>query len=154
MAPPHKSKKVSMAKTKVSVIILNWNGKKDTIECLGSVYKSKTLSIDLDVYLVDNDSSDKTLSVVQKKFPQTKTIANSSNLGFSAGNNIGIKAALGNSADYIILLNNDTTVHPNTFESLVDNSQKHGFSIASPKIYFYPGKEFHKSSYKKKRIFM
>ena len=138
-----------MKKPQVSVIILNWNGKKDTLECLDSVFKSKTPNINLNIHLVDNNSEDKTVQTVQKKYPKTIITQNNTNLGYSKGNNVGIKKALELGADYVVLLNNDTTVTPNTFNDLYLGSQKNNFQISSPKIFFYPGREFHSQSYKK-----
>jgi len=93
---------------KVAIIILNWNGKDNTLECLESVYK-----IDyplFEVILVDNDSSDETVSEVKKKYPNTKIVINSSNLGYAEGNNVGAKYALGRGCEYFLLLNNDAIV--------------------------------------------
>ena len=93
---------------KVAIIILNWNGKDDTLECLKSVYQ-----IDypfFEVVLVDNDSSDDSVSAIKQKFPQTKIVINSSNLGYAEGNNIGVHYALGRGAKYFLLLNNDAIV--------------------------------------------
>lgn len=133
---------------KTAVIVLNWNGKKDTLECLESVKKSKFRQIALSVYIVDNASTDDSVSAIKKNFPDYKLIVNAQNLGFAAGNNVGIKQALADGADYVILLNNDTTVKPDTFEQLVTGAVKNKFNLAAPKIYFYPGCEFHKNQYK------
>lgn len=139
-----------MAKPQVAVIILNWNGLADTLECLESVLKSKTKTIDLQTILVDNGSTDKSVSTLKNRYgDQIKLLENSRNLGFSGGNNVGIRAALESGTTHVILLNNDTTVAPDTFQNLFTSAQKHGFDLASPKIYFYPGCEFHHDQYQK-----
>lgn len=138
-----------MNKINVGVIVLNWNGKVDTIECLASVAASKTKTIDLRVYVVDNASEDGSVKAFKKQFPDFTYIVNQKNLGFSGGNNVGVYQAIADGAAYVILLNNDTTVAPDTFERLVVGAKKHQFDIASPKIYFYPGREFHHQHYQR-----
>jgi len=130
-----------MAQAKIALIILNWNGLKDTLECLSSLSKSDRQ--DTTVYVVDNHSSQDEAAVIAGLHPWVKVIRNSANLGFSGGNNVGIKAALKDHAQSVILLNNDTQVAPDTLAKLVAASIKYHFDIASPKIYFYKGREFH-----------
>lgn len=132
---------------KTTVIILNWNGLTDTIECLDSLSKSQTKQVDLSVLVVDNASSDNSVTVIKKKYPQIELLVNPANLGFAGGNNVGIRHSLKGGADYVVLLNNDTTVSPQTIEALVTESRAHKYALASPKIYFYPGNEFHRESY-------
>ena len=93
---------------KVAIIILNWNGKDNTLECLNSVSQIDYPS--LEVILVDNASSDGSVSAIKQKFPQTKIVINSSNLGYAQGNNIGVHYALGRGAKYFLILNNDAIV--------------------------------------------
>lgn len=139
--------KILSPQIRVGIIILNWNGKQDTIECLDTVVRSKTERIDLSIYVVDNASSDDSVEAIKQKFPKIDLIENQENLMFAGGNNIGIKQAFADGADYVILLNNDTTVHPDTFEQLVTGAIEHGFELASPKIYFSAGCEFHRDQY-------
>ena len=96
---------------KVSVVVLCYNNLEFTKSCLKSLLGAGTYS-NLELILVDNDSTDGTQKFLQEleaKYENVELIANQENLGFSAGNNIGIKAATG---DYIILLNNDTYTTP------------------------------------------
>ncbi len=93
---------------KVSIIVLNWNGKKDTQECLNSL--SSINYPNFDVILVDNGSSDGSVEFFKNNFPKIKLIANMRNLGFAEGNNVGVKFAVKNGANYVFLLNNDTRV--------------------------------------------
>lgn len=138
-----------MARPQVAIIILNWNGLQDTLECLESVNRASFKHLIPQIYVVDNGSSDNSPRIIAKKYPHCHLIVNSKNLGYTGGNNVGIKAALDNHADYVILLNNDTTVSKNCFDSLVETAMDHNFDLASPKIYFYPGNEFHSKSYTK-----
>ncbi len=139
-------------KNKVAIIILNYNGKKDTIECLESLQKIYQKAAKASVIVVDNGSSDESVEEIRRSFPEVDLIANKKNLGFSEGNNIGIKQALKKGSDYILLLNNDTVIAPSLIEELLKASQKTKSEIVSPKIYFAPGYEFHKTRYKNKDL--
>ncbi len=125
-----------MEHPKISIIVLNWKQEENTSECLHSLHK-----IDYDNYgiiLVDNGSNDSSPDNLQKKFPDLKIIRNYANLGFAKGNNIGIKEALKDKPDYILLINNDTTVEPDFLKILVDYAESdESIGIASPKIMFY-----------------
>jgi GT2 family glycosyltransferase len=126
----------------VSIIILNWNRKDDTISCLHSIEKVNYPN--LSVILVDNASSDGTVEAVKEKFPSVKTISNPRNLRFAGGNNVGIEYALVNKADFVLLLNNDTEVEPDFLSELVRFAENDSHTgIVGPKIYYY---------YDKKRI--
>ena len=137
---------------KVSIIILNYNGQKDTLECLESVNQVRRFKgLKVNIIVVDNNSSDGSVKAIRNKFPQIKVIQNQKNLGFAQGNNIGIRYALKNNTDYIMLLNNDTLVEKNFLVQLIKAMEKDNeIGIISPKIYFAPGFEFHKDRYKNK----
>lgn len=98
----------------VSIVILNYNGKAFLERCLPSLLGQSYPEIE--IILVDNASSDDSLDYLRKEFPSVKIIANKENLGFAAGNNIGIKAAEG---ELIATLNNDTEATPSWLEELV-----------------------------------
>lgn len=118
---------------KVSIIILNWNGKKDTLECLDSLKKIKYPNYE--VILVDNGSIDGSVECFKQLYPGMEIIENHENLGFAEGNNVGIRRAMENRADYVLLLNNDTVVDPKLLEELVkvgENDSRIG--VISPKI--------------------
>jgi GT2 family glycosyltransferase len=91
----------------VSVIIPNWNGERFIKECLLSVY-GQTYS-PLEVILIDNGSTDKSLDIVREDFPEVVLLKNQTNLGFSKAVNQGIEKAKGK---FILLLNNDVTLQP------------------------------------------
>ena len=101
----------------VSVVILNFNGKKFLSKCLSSLFKSDYPNFE--VILVDNASTDESIELVQRYFCQysnLRIICNNRNLGFAEGNNIGAKAAKGK---YVVFLNNDTEVDPEWLKELV-----------------------------------
>lgn len=118
---------------KVSVIVLNYNGK-DTLDgCLASLCRVNYP--DFSVVLVDNASTDGSFEAAKKKFSRSIFIRNESNLGFSAGNNIGIQFSLERGADYVVLLNNDTVVAENFLDELIRPMEKRpDAGIASPLI--------------------
>lgn len=130
----------------VFVSILNFNGKNNTIACLRSLEKVTREKFDLKVVVIDNASREK-FDLPDFKNLNVHLINNDKNLGFSGGHNVGIKFALGNRADYVVILNNDTIVDEKLISELLKNSEDAG--IVAPKIYFYPGSEFHKDRYNK-----
>jgi hypothetical protein len=121
---------------KVFIIILNWNGCNDTIECIESL-KNVTYG-NFSVVVVDNSSTDNSIDVIPKKYRDVAFIEMKKNTGFAGGNNIGINYALERGADYILLLNNDTTVEPNFLTELVKTAETDkNAGILGPKIYFH-----------------
>jgi GT2 family glycosyltransferase len=120
---------------KILIIILNWNGKSDTLECLESVIK-----IDYNNYqivVVDNGSADDSVAAIREKYPTVTLIENEANLGYAEGNNVGIRYALSEQADYVMLLNNDTIVDLNLLTSLVEASEEYPTAgIFGAKIYY------------------
>ncbi|WP_022948507.1 glycosyltransferase family 2 protein [Methylohalobius crimeensis] len=122
------------APPKVSIIILNWNGRDDTLACLDSVFKIDYPNFD--VVVVDNGSTDDSVPAIRKAFPQAHLIETGKNLGYAGGNNVGIQYALNNKADYIFVLNNDTTVAPDVLTHLVQAAEKHPeAAVLGPVIY-------------------
>ena len=90
---------------RVSVIVLNWNGRRYLDDCLSSL-RSQTFT-DFEIILVDNGSTDGSVEWVEAHFPQVHLIRNAQNVGFAAGNNQAIRASR---TGYIVTLNNDTRV--------------------------------------------
>jgi GT2 family glycosyltransferase len=123
--------------TKVSIIILNWNGLEDTIECLESL--KKITYPDYEVIVVDNGSTGNDAEVLREKFGgYIHLIQNDKNYGFAEGNNIGMRYALSSGADYILILNNDTVVAPNSLTELVKAMEEDAQAgIAGPTCYYY-----------------
>lgn len=169
-----------MINPSVAIIILNWNGWKDTIECLESL--SRISSSNYHIILTDNGSEDESVkkirdycggifSIESKYFvyneskkpiklleysrleaeiitgikiikDQNRTIfliKNERNFGFAEGNNVGIRFALNAlNPDYILLLNNDTVVHPEFLTELVKTAEMDtSIAFAGPKVYYY-----------------
>jgi len=108
-------------KRKLSIIIVNYNAEKFLLECLDSIY-AQTKQISFDVWVVDNNSMDTSVPMVQQNFPQVNLIENKENAGFIKANNKGILASKGT---YVLSLNNDTVVLPGALEKLVDFMDRH-----------------------------
>ena len=129
----------------VSIIILNWNGKKDTIECLDSL-KQITYP-NYVIILVDNGSTDGSVECFKKRYPEIEIIENKENLGFAEGNNIAIRAAITRNAKYIFMLNNDTVVEPNILNYLEKVLEMDPIiGIAGPTVYHYKEKSLIQSA--------
>lgn len=138
---------------KVSLIILNYNTVKDTLECLLSLKAAKLpKGLSLETTVVDNASSDDSVEQIKVKFPEVKLIESSSNLGFAGGNNLGIKSAQNESPDFVMLLNSDTEVPGEFWSDFKRSLESCSFDVFSPLIYFAKGYEFHKDRYQKKDL--
>ena len=121
---------------KVCIVILNWNGKDITSKCLDSV-RGITYP-NYEVILIDNGSSDGSQEHFKKNYQWITFIENPKNLGFTGGNNIGIKIGLEKKADYILLLNNDTVADPSFLDELINAGEsRKDVGILNPKIYYY-----------------
>lgn len=119
----------------VAIIILNWNGKKDTLECLESLHQLDYK--DYEIVVVDNGSTDGSLNVFSSLYPDIILLDNKENLGFAEGNNKALKYVLEKSFDAILLLNNDTIVHPSLLKEFVKLSEQYPKSILGSKAYLY-----------------
>lgn len=101
----------------VSCIVLNWNGWRDTIDCLNAL--KRCTYADLSIIVVDNGSTNESVSEIRTAHPDVPILESGRNLGFAGGNNIGIRRALAQGADYVWLLNNDTLPHHDALTALV-----------------------------------
>lgn len=136
--------------TNVFIIILNFNGRYNILQCLYSLKQLKENSFKKTIIVVDNASSDDSIKAISQDYPKVTLIANKENVGFSEGNNIGIRYALSHGSDFVLILNSDTIVDKDMIEELltVSTSDKK-IAVVAPKIYFAKGYEFHKNRYKK-----
>jgi GT2 family glycosyltransferase len=100
---------------KLSIIIVNYNVAYFLEQCLQSVY-SALKTINAEIFVVDNNSVDNSVEMLQSKFPNVQLIQNRENVGFSKANNQAIRLAKG---EYILLLNPDTVVEADTFEKII-----------------------------------
>ena len=106
---------------KLSIVIVSYNVCRFVAQCLDSVQKASS-GIDVEVFVVDNASSDDTVSHLTQHYPWVKVIVNNDNLGFSRANNLAIRQAQG---EYVLLLNPDTIVAEPTLRACVDFMDAH-----------------------------
>ena len=102
---------------RVEVIVLNWNGWKDTIACVATLQRLNYPSFTL--LVVDNGSSDASVAEIEKAMPLVELLQTGENLGFGGGCNFAIRHAMARGADYVWLINNDTTVDPDALSAMV-----------------------------------
>jgi len=145
---------------KIFAVILNYNAGKDTVECLKSLLNVSYENLNLVV--LDNNSPDNSMDYIKEWFENREIpfdfcdlsvegfesfsgkdnskitlIQTGTNKGYGHGNNIGIKYALKNGADYVLILNNDTVVSPDFIKPLLDTCRNDGnVGVAGGKIYF------------------
>lgn len=86
-------------------VVLSWNGREDTLACLESLRGLPTIC-------VDNGSTDGSQAAVRERFPEVELVETGANLGYTAGNNVGLRRALDRAADWVLLVNNDTVAEP------------------------------------------
>lgn len=127
---------------KVYIIVLNWNGWEDTIECLNSIIRNDYKNYH--IIICDNHSSDESVQKLvmwQEKNKKIKTtlLENDTNLGFAGGNNIGIRYAMGNNDfKYIWILNNDTIIKENALSKLLEKMESDNkIGICGSKLVYY-----------------
>jgi GT2 family glycosyltransferase len=122
----------------ISIIILNWNGRKFLKECLDSLLVQTFR--EFETILVDNGSTDGSVPFVRENFPWVRLVLLSENLGFSEGNNRGLKVCQGN---FIVTLNNDTRVAPGFLAELLGSADpERGIGMVAAKIvaFLEPGR--------------
>jgi GT2 family glycosyltransferase len=120
---------------RVHAVVLNWNSPQMTADCLRSLLATSAGTFH--IIVVDNGSRDNSVGYLRGAFPDVEVIANDRNLGFAGGCNVGMRHALAQGADYILLANNDTIVDPNLLPELVAHAEAHPEAgILSPKIYY------------------
>jgi len=120
----------------VIVVILNTNRRDDTLECLASLAQS-TYS-NYEIIVLDNHSSDGSVQAIGDAWPEVEILALSENRGYAGNNNVGIKAALGQGADWVFVLNEDTVVDPDCLAELVRVGERdEGIGIVGPMVYHH-----------------
>ena len=142
--------------TKIFLVILNWNGAIDTLECLVSVGRLNLYNIKLSVLVIDNNSIDDSTEKLAHHAINNASyefIENNKNLGFSGGMNVGIRYALKSGADFVMVINNDTILDKDLLVNLLFSARKRqNVGIICPKVYFAKGYEFHKERYTKNQL--
>lgn len=115
---------------KILAIVVTYNAMQWADRCFGSLFQS---SVDPDVYVVDNGSTDGTQKYIEERFPKIIFRQSDKNLGFGKANNLGLQYALDNHYDYVYLLNQDAWIFPNTLDELIKISNKYpNYGLLSP----------------------
>ena len=126
----------------VFIVAVSLNNEKYIDEFISSVIKS---NYPVKLILVDNNSSDRTLDIAKRYEPDITILEQKYNIGFGIGNNIGIKYAIENGADYLFLLNTDMKIEPDTVENLLNAAVKHpDYGIISPTCLNFEGDRLEK----------
>lgn len=132
----------------ISVIIVNWNGRKWLKKCLDSL--ADQTNSNFEVIIVDNGSTDNSKEFIKKHYPSVCIIENGENLGFARGNNIGIEKAKG---EFILLLNSDTWLDRNFLEKIKNKLMNNEFDVISPVEVGYDGRGLNYSASRTVDIF-
>jgi GT2 family glycosyltransferase len=120
----------------VTIVIVNWNGREVTLECLASLRAVTYPSYR--IVLVDNGSSDGSADAVRRLHPGVVLLETGANLRFAGGTNAGIRHALKSETEFLLLLNNDTTVEGEFLSFLVSRMKEDpGIGMVVPKILYH-----------------
>ncbi len=123
----------------LSIIIVNWNGKKWLKGCLDSIYEQSFK--DYEIIFIDNHSDDESIEFIKNNYPETIIIANKKNIGFGKANNIGADTAKGNT---LFFLNNDTLIEdPDFLKKILQLKKEQNLHIAGPKILSFEKKDIY-----------
>ena len=116
----------------IFVIVVTYNGVAWIEKCINSIAISTVPS---NVIVIDNCSSDETVFLIKENYPWVQLVENKENLGFGKANNIGIKYAIDSNADFVLLLNQDAWLEPDTIGKLLDASLKNNdYWIFNPRL--------------------
>jgi GT2 family glycosyltransferase len=120
----------------IAVVILNTNRRQDTLECLASL--DKATYPNRKIIVLDNASTDGSVEAVRSQFPASEIIQLTSNLGYAGNNNVGIEAALKAGADWVLVLNEDTTLAPDCLEKMAQVGESDPrIGIVGPMVYHH-----------------
>lgn len=124
--------------SQTAIVLVNYNGTEDTIECLKSIRKANKNIL---VVVVDNASMKNEYDILEKNNFDAKILRSETNLGFAGGNNLAVNWIIKNaeSVEYIMLLNNDTVIDKNMIRELTNYANPH--TIIAPKMYYYSNQE-------------
>jgi len=126
----------SSNKPLVASVVLNWNRKDDALSCLDSLRSQRVDGWRHEVILVDNGSSDGTTEAVRALWPEIQVLALPENVGFAAGINRGIEAALDQGAEWTLLVNNDAVAPDGLLAELLRAARDPAVGFATPTIVY------------------
>jgi len=122
-------------KDRTVIVLLNWNGREDTVDCLESL--RPVLTPERMVLVVDNGSIDESVQTIRSAFPGLEVLETGRNLGYAGGNNVGIERAMANGAEFVLVLNNDTRCAPDLVDRLLEAAARHPRAgLLCPRIFY------------------
>lgn len=124
-----------MSEPLLYIIAINYNSSAHTIELVHSIRESDYKNVK--IVIVDNASEKVDCEKLEEIKQYAIVLKNDKNLGFSGGNNVGIRYAIDHQADYIMIINNDTTVEPDAFSIMMNEFRSKEIDVISPKILLY-----------------
>jgi GT2 family glycosyltransferase len=125
-----------MPEPRVFTVILNTNRREDTSACLASLYENTFKNNT--IIVLDNHSTDGSVEAIRRSFPAVQIISLTENLGYAGNNNVGIRAALEQQADWVLVLNEDTVLAPDCLERLVELGESdQRIGMVGPMVYHY-----------------
>lgn len=128
----------------ISVIIVSYNTADLTLACINSILLSQ--GVNYEIFVVDNNSSDGSVDAVRDRFPNVRVISNTTNRGFGTANNQALKECSG---DYVVFLNPDTTVEPDSLFNMLQFMGSHPeVGLAGPKVFNPDGSRQDSVSYR------
>ncbi len=127
-----------MVKELVSIVIVNYNGRRWIKSCFDSIYHQT--SKNFEIIFIDNASTDDSINFIKKNYPKIRIIENKTNIGFGHANNLGANKAAG---EILFFLNNDTVLGKDTLEKLLIYKKHNNLNVLGPKILDYYGKDIH-----------
>lgn len=138
---------------RIVIVTINFNSEKETHDCLASFEKLNTKNLDVQIVVIDNGSNTAFVLTPDEKKKGIQLIDTGKNLGFTGGSNVGINYGMKHDADFIMLINNDTIVHPELLHEMLQSFEKDTkVGLVVPKIYFAKGHEYHLDRYKKDEL--
>lgn len=122
-----------MKEPKVCIVIVNYNGAKYQNDCIRTIKDSVYQNYEMVV--VDNNSTDNSMVMLKREYPEVKTIELKDNRGVTGGNNVGIQYSIQTKAEYTLLMNNDVELDKNTISELVKSASEN--TVTVPKILYF-----------------
>ncbi len=125
-----------MIAPRIVTVVLNTNRRDDTLACLGSLAHSTYPN--LGVMVLDNGSTDGSPEAIQAQFPTVQIVPLTENLGYAGNNNVGIKLAVTQGADWVFVLNEDTLVEPDCLSRLMNTAERDPrLGVLGPIVYTF-----------------
>lgn len=121
---------------KIGIIVLTYNQRQLTLQCLGFLAEVEYPRERLRIIVVDNASTDGTVQAVRDQYPRAIVLETDENLGYAGGNNVGLRYALERAMDYVLILNNDAVLAPDSLAALIAAAERESHvGFLGPKVY-------------------